>query len=262
MNTTTSTSSTTQAAVAKAADRERVTSVELVAAAEQGRHHIAVIVVTYAGGTVQRNVITDGETFFSAPVGEGKALQRKLAAMVSEANEDDEIRPTLTKLIDAVKPEQTTALQVPEPTSIAVGDVVYVHGMNRYRRGQVVKVGPKRVTVAFTTASSEGRIFRKAVAKDDVRVSAFDVAVVEQPKRQADAKPEQSKADALRAYAERKPVNPHGDELVDGATYAVLYVDNLRTGDAHVSAIVDGAQARGMLERSAEPRRLRFRRMD
>lgn len=80
---------------------------------------------------------------------------------------DAELRPTLVQLIDAAKDARKLSELDHMPT---VGGVVYVHAMGYFRRGLVIKTTAKRVTVAYTTASSEGRVFRKAVALAEVRV--------------------------------------------------------------------------------------------
>jgi hypothetical protein len=43
-----------------------------------------------------------------------------------------------------------------------------------------------------------------------------------------------------------------------GKTYAAFHVDNLRTGKMHQIGIISGDHALGMLNRSADPRRLAF----
>lgn len=52
----------------------------------------------------------------------------------------------------------------------AVGDTAWVWGMNRWRRGMVTKINAKRAEVAYTTPSSDGRIYRPVRAFADIWV--------------------------------------------------------------------------------------------
>jgi hypothetical protein len=83
------------------------------------------------------------------------ARGRKRAELIAA---DDAIRAQVVRLVGSAPAAEL--VRAPAP---AVGDVVYVHGMGRMRRGLVVKIGRTTVQVAYTTPSSEGRIYRAAV---------------------------------------------------------------------------------------------------
>jgi hypothetical protein len=51
-----------------------------------------------------------------------------------------------------------------------VGDTAWVWGMNRWRRGILTKINAKRAEVAYTTPSSDGRIYRPVRAFADIWV--------------------------------------------------------------------------------------------
>lgn len=85
---------------------------------------------------------------------------------------DDEQRSTVTKAMASqtgpdsplshdhrmdvlMRTTATMGMRTPE-----VGDRAWVWGMNRWRRGMVTKINKSRAEVAYTTPSSDGRIYR------------------------------------------------------------------------------------------------------
>ncbi len=114
----------------------------------------------------------DADTFFSvkdngrayqAPTGDFNKVLKSLKANVDLAIEDAALLPTLVPLIRMVHAGLNMKIITPE--TAAVGTVAYVCAMGRWRRGVVTKVGKKLITVAYTTANSDGRIYRKASNK-------------------------------------------------------------------------------------------------
>lgn len=128
---------------------------------------------TYEGTRSQ--VLVDGKNFGEAPVGTAKVVLRKIAAKLDTIAEDDALRAELTRLIDRGY-EGTEFAEATE-----VGAVVYVYAMGSFRRGIVVRVTATKAVVAFTTASSGGRIFRKDSKITGLRVAPAAVATEETP---------------------------------------------------------------------------------
>lgn len=126
---------------------------------------------TYEGTRSQ--VLVDGKNFGKAPVGTAKVVLRKIAAKLDTIAEDDALRAELTRLIDRGY-EGTEFAEATE-----VGAVVYVYAMGSFRRGIVVRVTATKAVVAFTTASSGGRIFRKDSKITGLRVAPAAVATEE-----------------------------------------------------------------------------------
>lgn len=193
-------------------------NVELVASATAGKHQVAVVDTTDKTGRTHRSLITDGDSLYHAPTGDGKALQAKLDKMVAENCEDDALRPQLTALIGVPTEEQAEALvpvETPEP-----GDVVYVHAMGYLRRGLVIKVAAKRLTVAYTTASSEGRIYRKAEKAGAVwmdpqaEAKHLTLATAPEAPEQAEVQP------AAEAQAETQAEAPKAEKATETAAPA------------------------------------------
>lgn len=111
----------------------------------------------------------DGRTY-RAPVGTGVALERKIRKGLEVQVADDELRPDLEQLIGGPAGETT------EAADVSVRTIAYVFAMGRLRRGIVTKVAKTRAEVAYTTASSGGRIFRKSVPMTEVYVDTAAAA--------------------------------------------------------------------------------------
>lgn len=75
------------------------------------------------------------------------------------------------------------------------------------------------------------------------------------------------RADVLETLAKRfkaeseKGNDRDGNRLQATATYAVWYLDNPLTGEAHIAGMVSGQTALSMVGASTCPRRLEFERM-
>ncbi|MDT4933453.1 MAG: hypothetical protein QOK11_1345 [Pseudonocardiales bacterium] len=108
--------------------------------------------------------VIDGRSF-RCPTGTDEQVLAKLRKSVDVQVADDAIRATLTAYIHATRDASDLA-PVEAPV---VGALVYVYAMGMWRRGVVTAVKRTRIEVAYTTASSNGRIFRKAVAHGDAR---------------------------------------------------------------------------------------------
>jgi hypothetical protein len=114
----------------------------------------------------ESQVVIDGEAGHGAPAGTPKQVLAKIAAKLDERREDAELIGELTRLIS--RDSTGTVLLDDAPV---VGSVVMVYAMGSYRQGVVVKVTATKATVAYTTASSGGRVFRKADAFGALRVT-------------------------------------------------------------------------------------------
>lgn len=141
------------------------TDPDVIATATLDERALAVVTFTatsYAGDTYTLTcaIDQDGDTF-AAPAGTPAQIEGKLVAILALAAEDDRIRPRVTELVHNGNEDQLVAIDTPRAH---VNDVVYVHAMGQYRRGIVTKVAKTRATVAYTTASSDGRVYRKATA--------------------------------------------------------------------------------------------------
>ncbi|MFE2639495.1 hypothetical protein ACFXKF_32835 [Streptomyces scopuliridis] len=77
---------------------------------------------------------------------------------IDKRHSDAALSPRLIALIGV----QHNGQGLIEGDSFAVGDVAWVHAQGRWRRGLVTKVARVRVTVSYTTLSSDGRAFHKA----------------------------------------------------------------------------------------------------
>jgi hypothetical protein len=113
----------------------------------------------------ESQVVIDGEAGHGAPAGTPKQVLAKIAAKLDERREDAELIGELTRLIS--RDSTGTVLLDDAPV---VGSVVMVYAMGSYRQGVVVKVTATQATVAYTTASSGGRVFRKADKHSNLRV--------------------------------------------------------------------------------------------
>jgi hypothetical protein len=95
------------------------------------------------------------------PSGDLEAIVKKLRVLVDVQAADREMQPKLRTLIDA----RLSAKGMPgwdAGTAPKVGDVAYVYGHGRYRRGLVAAVTKTRATVAYVTASNPTAVHRKA----------------------------------------------------------------------------------------------------
>jgi hypothetical protein len=99
-----------------------------------------------------------------------QAIIKACCKYLDEAAFDDSIRADVTALSTQVKNilnqpgvEVRPVCTPGTHPEAFLHRVVYVHAMGYWRRGRVTKVGNKRVTVSYTTPSSNGRIFHKSV---------------------------------------------------------------------------------------------------
>lgn len=107
----------------------------------------------------------DARTFRAPKAHDSMSLAKLIAGWL----DDDALRPQLTGLIGA-RP-LTDLAELPAPAAVEVGDVVWTQGTGRLRRGVVVKAGRgSTVQVAYTTASSAGRIYRVSARVAQLRV--------------------------------------------------------------------------------------------
>lgn len=111
-------------------------------------------------------LVEDGATYRAPKAHDSMALAKMIGAKL----DDDALRPRLLGVIGARSLDDLAVL--PAPTAVEVGQLVWTQGMNRLRRGVVTKVGPKRVEVAYTTASSAGRIYRNSLQLAQLRVDS------------------------------------------------------------------------------------------
>jgi hypothetical protein len=152
----------TEAALAVARADFRSDDVTLVAIAVLGDEWLAQI-----AGPVAKNATWRHESIFTprAPhgyrslAGTPAQVEKKLAANLAERAADAAIIGRLTALV-----HNGDASQLVPATTLEVDAVAYVYAMGQWRRGLVTKIGRTRVEVAYTTASSQGRVFRKAAA--------------------------------------------------------------------------------------------------
>lgn len=147
----------------------------LFAEATHGTHAIAVYkqpVSQELLGNVhtreESEVLVDGKRIGRAPAGTAKQVLRKIAAQLDEADSDRELLPRVTALMS--REIANTRLVDALTDDLQVGDVAMVYGTGSWRRGVVVKVTAQKATVAYTTPSSNGRIFRKAADLDAIRI--------------------------------------------------------------------------------------------
>ncbi|MEU5834510.1 hypothetical protein ABZ820_12670 [Streptomyces diacarni] len=99
--------------------------------------------------------------WITCPTGDVPAIAAKLRKVVDKEGTDAELLPKLLPLVDG---RETGHGLTPIDGMPALGDVLYVWGHGRYRRGVVTKVARKRVTVSYATnASRENRaVWHKA----------------------------------------------------------------------------------------------------
>jgi len=91
---------------------------------------------------------------FNRPVGDDEAVLRKLRAGLDTDEENREMLPRLERAMHL-------AAEAPH-RGIEVGELASVYAMGRSRTGHVVKLTARKATIAFTTPSSGGRVYRKA----------------------------------------------------------------------------------------------------
>jgi hypothetical protein len=122
----------------------------------------------YSPAWTRRSAGIDGRTF-RCPTGTPEQVFTKLRKSIDTDEADAAILPRLVELVRALPSKQAppawSATVAP-----AVGDVVYVRAMGKYRRGLVTKLGRTRVEVAYTTASSGGRVYRVTTGPAGLRV--------------------------------------------------------------------------------------------
>jgi hypothetical protein len=82
---------------------------------------------------------------------------------------DDEVRPAVMTAMASTRDPSSLIVPAALPS---VGCRAWVHGTGQWRRGVVVNVTRTRVTIAYTTPSSQGGIFRKAARLDQIRQDA------------------------------------------------------------------------------------------
>lgn len=111
-------------------------------------------VSTFTAGEVE----VDGEWFGTLPAGTPAQVVKKIAAKLDTIDADAKIVGQLNRLIANDRDGLVT------PEQVEVGQVASVHAMGHMRQGIVTRVTKTGAEVAYTTASSAGRVFRK-VAK-------------------------------------------------------------------------------------------------
>lgn len=136
---------------------------ELVAWHAAGRYVLAAV-RTEGGGTYLLDAA--GNTFRAPKAHDSMALAKLIAGWIA----DDELRPQLVGVIGALSLDELAVL--PAPAAVEVGQLVWTQGMGRLRRGIVTSVGRSRVEVAYTTASSAGRIYRNRLPIAELRVDS------------------------------------------------------------------------------------------
>lgn len=115
----------------------------------------------------------DGRGFRAPRLGNVGKIAAKLRAYVDVDLADAEILSTVTQLIANADVETMKTLRSPESLDdLPLGAVAWVYAMGQRRRGIVTKHGKSRVEIAYTTASSGGRVFRKSVPVAQALISA------------------------------------------------------------------------------------------
>ncbi|MEJ8654834.1 hypothetical protein WKI65_44050 [Streptomyces sp. MS1.AVA.3] len=107
-------------------------------------------------------------THAQCPTGDIETVAKKLRGLVDTKLADKELLPKLLPLIDARHGNEGLIALTGTPKS---GDTAYIWAMGRYRQGLVTKLGRTRITVSYTTASSQGRIFHKADRPADLKTA-------------------------------------------------------------------------------------------
>ena len=154
----------TEVALAKARAEFHSDDVTLVAIAVLGDDWRAQVQGPVAKNAEWRhvNIFTPRAPWgFRALMGTPAEVERKLEKDLATVAADNEIRD---QLVGLVRNERADALDDVPATSLKVGDVAFVYAMGYQRRGVVTSVGRSRAEVAYTTAASSGRVFRKSSA--------------------------------------------------------------------------------------------------
>lgn len=118
-------------------------------------------VVSYAN----YHVTVDGRGTYYRLSNDPKKAFAYAIKQIDTYDEDNRIRSDITSLISEGR---DFTVEV-EASSLKVGDVACVYATGRGRVGRVIKVGKKNATVAYTTPSSKGRIYRKSASRVFVR---------------------------------------------------------------------------------------------
>jgi hypothetical protein len=98
------------------------------------------------------------------PTGTDEQAVSKLRKVIDTQAADAELLSALVGLI-LVGGHRDKGVTAP-----AVGDIAGTYAMGRVRRGVITKVSRTRVEIAYTTASSNGRVFRKMTAFDEAYI--------------------------------------------------------------------------------------------
>ena len=119
---------------------------------------------SHGAGTLYTRVSVwiDGRTF-RTPSGTVDRLVRVLRHYVDRDIEDAALLPRLLAMHDVQESRPVAAGGRVEP-----GAPAYVLAYRYWRRGLITAVGKTRVTIAFTTPASLGRVFRKSVPLDQI----------------------------------------------------------------------------------------------
>lgn len=112
-----------------------------------------------------RYQLLHGGRHVQCPKGDPETIVKKARGWIDTHHADQELLPTLTALIDARPNDRDLVDLDGTPHN---GEKAYVWAMGRWRRGLVTKVARTRATVAYTTASSRGAVYRKAAKFADL----------------------------------------------------------------------------------------------
>lgn len=100
-------------------------------------------------------------------------LIKKARTFIDLKLDDDEIRPRVRQVMQSVPGYSAmNHKRTVDPTKDKVGDDAWVWGQNRWRHGIITKIAKTQATVAYTTPSSDGRIYRPARPFADVKVKS------------------------------------------------------------------------------------------
>ena len=131
-----------------------MTSTEILQTVVYGGHTLELTLET-SGARTWAGLQIDGRSV-RRPAGTDEEVLAKMATTIDRWNEDDEMLPDLLALIG--RPASLPFV------GISVGEIAAVHATGRMRTGRVIAVTRTRATVAYTTPSSGGRVYRKATA--------------------------------------------------------------------------------------------------
>jgi hypothetical protein len=137
-------------------------------------HHPAV--VSGYGHAAHNRLTLDGG-LVHCPIGDVAEIAKKTRARIDIMREDETLLPRLIRMAAS----SPTGHDVPPHIGgeFRVGDTAWAWALGgRVRRGLVVKVTRTRVTIAYTTPSSRGVVYRKAVKQEEAwREKAAPAAV-------------------------------------------------------------------------------------